>query len=791
MGRSARIREQLISSFRAELAEHIQTMTDGLLAFEEGRVPPEERQAHLETIFRAAHSLKGAARAVNVTIIEQLAHSLENLLDAIQYDTVPLTSQLFTACYRALDAIQSVQAAYETGETTPPLEAIIALADLEAFRKMPHTQPASAAEAAAHAPQVEAGAQPAATGQQGADRPRRTLEAILADGMAQASDMGPSSAERPVGGEETVRVSVAKLDSLMVQLSELLVARMRAQQRLEQSRALQEYLSAWQREWLPARAAGSRLGQRQEERGRENGIGTATQELATILAYVDANQQYLVDATTLADRLSRLYTEDTLHLSLAIDQIEQEIKHMRMLPLATITVPFGRMVRDLAQAAGKEVRLEISGDNTEIDKQILEQIKDPLVHLLRNAIDHGIEQPSVRQAAGKPRTGKIILAAEQQGQDVVVRVSDDGAGLDLDALRRALARRGRADVASLTEGDLHDLIFASGVSTCPLITDISGRGIGLAVVRRNVEALHGRVEVDSAPGAGSTFILRLPLTLTSLHGLLVRCAGQMFALPLSAVHHIRMVRAGEVQRVEGREVIEYSGLPVVLARLDDMLELRRGSNVGQAACTVVIVSAGERLAGLAVDELVGEEEVVVKSLGRQLKRVTGIAGATVSGSGEIVLILNPVDLVNLAIRGQRRSVFETHAPNAEQEEPTRHRILIVDDSITTRTLEKNILEAAGYVVEVATDGIEALSLMATQGTPDLVVTDILMPRMDGFELVERIKAEERTAHLPVILVSSLDSPEDKARGIQVGADAYIVKSRFDQSNLLDTIEQLI
>ncbi|HSJ58873.1 MAG TPA: hybrid sensor histidine kinase/response regulator, partial [Anaerolineae bacterium] len=675
--------------------------------------------------------------------------------------------------------------------TTPPLEAIIALADLEAFRKMPRAFTAPASEGSLAAQEEKSQPQPGAAGTWPVDRPPGIPGAVLPEGTTPAAEVTPAAVERSPAIEETVRVGVAKLDSLMAQLSELLVARIRAQQRLEQTRALERYLNTWQREWLPVRAAGSRLARHREHRAGENGPNDDSAELATVLAYLDANQHYLSDAAALAAGLSRQVAEDRLHLSLAIDEIEQEIKRIRMLPLSTITAPFGRMVRDLAQAAGKEARLEIAGLDTEIDKQILEQIKDPLVHMLRNAIDHGIELPDARQAAGKPRTGRVVLSAEQQGQDVVIRISDDGAGLDLDTLRRTLARRGRTEVASLTEAELHDLIFAPGVSTSPLITDISGRGIGLAVVRRNVEALHGRVEVESVPGAGSTFVLRLPLTLTSLRGLLVRSAAQTFAFPLNAVRYIRPVRPRELQSLEGRAVIEYGGRPVVLVRLDTVLELGDRSNGEQKAHPAVIISAGERLAGFVVDELVGEQEIVVKSLGRQLERVTGVAGAAVFGSGDVLLVLNPVDMVNLAIRGHHPPLFEAHVPAAAQAQPARRRILVVDDSITTRTLEKNILEAAGYIVELATDGIEALSLMATQGIPDLVVSDILMPRMNGFELAERIRADERTANLPVILVSSLDSTEDKARGIQSGADAYIVKSQFDQANLLDTIRQLI
>jgi two-component system chemotaxis sensor kinase CheA len=457
------------------------------------------------------------------------------------------------------------------------------------------------------------------------------------------------------------------------------------------------------------------------------------------------------------------------------------------------------MVRDLAQEAGKEAVLQIVGGDTELDKRVLEQIKDPLIHMLRNAIDHGIEPPEQRVALGKPRGGTITLTAEQLGKDVVICVSDDGAGLDLDAIRQAITRHG-LDAQALSGTELVEIIFKVGISTSPIITDISGRGVGLDVVRRNVEALHGRIDVDWTPGEGAAFTLTLPLRLTSSHGLLVRASNQLFAIPLNAIERILYVSPQEISPLEGQDTIRYNGRPLTLVRLNDVLELPHtdgqrdsaGLSKGEARILVVILAAAERRMAFAVDELAGEQEIVIKGLGKQLTRVGGIAGAAVMGSGEVVLILNVADLIKLAMRGKRRSVLDAR-PEATPSGVTRaqRRILIVDDSITTRTLEKNILEAAGYTVQLAIDGHEALSAIATGGMPDLIVSDIVMPRIDGFELTRRIKDDPNTANLPVILVTSLSSSEDKAQGIEAGADAYIVKSSFDQNNLLETIEQLI
>jgi two-component system chemotaxis sensor kinase CheA len=901
MSLSAKIREQLINSFRAELAEHIQTMNDGLLALEQGRVQDQGGQEDmLADVFRAAHSLKGAARAVGVTVIEQLAHSLEDVLDAIRRDAIETTPELFTACYQALDAIQTVQETYEAGETTPPMEAVAALADLEPFRPMSRKGKERHQPARRSRPRTQTRTASISVPQPQADSTNTDEEEALlgaalheqlssvwraSDGLKVSPTPAPQEqtddaaavhassqagmreavgtsqdlrepAEDQVGGAAgttgalgangTIRVSVEKLDALMNQLNELLAAKIRAEQQLIQLRQLQELVTQWQKEWLVVRGVYNRLA-RQEKSGllsahRLKSIdalrggalavaegsplrtrfaihtwmgapasldGVLTEEndnnqvsllrelgkdVSQLLGYVNVSQSQLSQINALINDMSRQYAGDTTYMGMVIDDLEQEIKRVRMLPLTTIAKPFARMVRDLAQAARKEVVLEIVGAETELDKQVLEQIKDPLIHLLRNAVDHGIEPPQRREIIGKPRTGTITLTAEQLGKNILVCVSDDGAGLDFGAIRDSIARRGVLDVDSLTEADLREAIFQSGVSTSPIITDISGRGVGLDVVRRNVEALRGTVDVRSVSGKGTTFTLTLPMRLASSRGLLMRAAGETYAIPLNNILKIEACTPQEVISLEGQDTIRYGGEPLTLVRLSDVLELppHGGGQENGDEILVVIVAAAERRMAFAIDELVGEQEMVIKSLGKQLSRVGGVAGATVLGNRQVVLVLNPSDLIKLAMRGKRRSVLDALVMDESVTAERRQReILVVDDSITTRTLEKNILEAAGYTVRLATDGQEALSDITLAGVPDLIVTDVAMPRMNGFELTRHIKGDEHMGGTPVILVTSLDSDEDKARGIEVGADAYIVKSGFDQDNLLETIAQLI
>jgi two-component system chemotaxis sensor kinase CheA len=381
---------------------------------------------------------------------------------------------------------------------------------------------------------------------------------------------------------------------------------------------------------------------------------------------------------------------------------------------------------------------------------------------------------------------------EQIGKDVAISIRDDGIGLDMNAIRETAVRRKVKDATNLSESELIELLYTPGFSTSAMITDVSGRGIGLDVVRRNVESLHGRIHLESKPGLGTTFTLLLPVTLTTSRGLLVRAAGQAFALPVNSIERIMHVRPSEIQLVSGQQTIRYANRPLNLVHLADVLGMPRAANgTTNEHIPVVILSSAERQVAFMVDALLDEQEVVVKSLGKQIARVGGIAGASLLGSGDVLLVLNVADIVKIAWHGNHQAIISENEPEEKEQLRAKNTILVVDDSITTRTLEKNILEAAGYIVRLALDGQEAFNSLMTSDLPDLVISDIQMPRMDGFALVSRIRKEPRTSNLPVILVTSLDSAEDKAKGVDAGADAYIVKSSFDQINLLETISQLI
>jgi two-component system chemotaxis sensor kinase CheA len=431
------------------------------------------------------------------------------------------------------------------------------------------------------------------------------------------------------------------------------------------------------------------------------------------------------------------------------------------------------------------------------DRQVLDRLREALLHLLRNAIDHGIEAPDVRQAAGKPTEGQITLHAEVQGESLTLTIADDGAGLNLDQIRQRALSSGlisEADLGRASAADVIDIIFMAGFTTRQTVSALSGRGVGLDIVRSLIERTHGRVTVQSVAGQGCTFTIIVPLSLTTSHCLLVRCGTIAYALPLDAMQQIVMLGPADIRTVEGRPVLVLDHRPVPIVHLADLLNSQRPADRIAERTLALLLGTGERQVACMVDAVVGEQELVMLRLPAPLQQVHLIAGATILADGSVVPILDAVDLLRTAL-GLRQATVVLASEIAPHQAQT---VLVVDDSITTRTLEKNILEAAGYRVRLATDGLAALQLLdqmadtkAEDGGCDLLLSDVDMPLMNGFDLTSAVRADPRFCHMPVVLVTSLDTPADRERGISAGADSYIVKRGFDQQVLLDTIAQLL
>jgi two-component system chemotaxis sensor kinase CheA len=490
---------------------------------------------------------------------------------------------------------------------------------------------------------------------------------------------------------------------------------------------------------------------------------------------------------------ARQTAEDSTRLSAVTGRLHDQIRRTRMLPLNTLFTPLRLQVREMARATEKQVVLVLDDGGAEADRQVLTHLREVLLHLLRNAVDHGIESPEARVTAGKPAEGRIALRAEISGEHLTLRIADDGAGLDLHQIKQRALSGGllsEAEIERMSEADLADLIFATGFTTRQAVSTLSGRGVGLDIVRAQVERMRGRVSVQTTAGAGCEFTVIVPLSLTSSNSLLIRAGAVAYALPLDAVQQIVMVGPHDIHTLEGRSVLVLAGRPIPLVHLCDALGEGQPAERAGERDLALLLGSGERQAACMVDAVLGEQELMLQRLPAPLQPVRLIAGATILADGSVVPILDTADLLRAAL-GARRSILAASIEAAPRQIRT---VLVVDDSITTRTLEKNILEAAGYRVRLATDGLEALQLLeqlSADGGCDLLLSDVDMPRLNGFELTSAVRADPRFRHLPVVLVTSLDTPADRERGIAAGADSYIVKRAFDQRTLIETIAQLI
>jgi len=738
MNTSENIKQELLKAFQAELGDLLGVLNRGLLSLEKDP-SGDEREQLLADLFRAAHSLKGGARAVKIRDIEKIAHRLEDVMGMIQRGELAVRPEVFDLLFRAVDTLKEAMDAYLAGNELSRENREKLLADLEKIKK---------------------------------GAPSGTPPPVL-----------PSPARMPAAAPaaETIRVATAKVDNLMDRMGELMVARMRTEQRLNEIKAIGQRVSRWQKNWSKVQGD-YRLLKRQ---------GGHRPEVNRLIDFLDVNGDNLKNFGKEIQAFLRQFVSDYRYLALLTDDMHDGVRRVRMLPTATLFELYPRMVRDLAREQGKEVNLQVEGADTEVDRQLLDIMKDPLTHLLRNAVDHGIEPPDAREAAGKPRMGTIHLRAAQKGNTIVLTVSDDGAGIDLNAVKQAALERGlltAQKIEGIKDREIINLIYHSGLSTHQKVTEISGRGVGLDVVRKNLERLQGMVDVNTAAGNGAAFTLTLPLTLATSHVLLMGVAGQIVSIPTTTVVRILKAKVEEIGSIEGKPAIRVSGRPLSLFSLAQVLELsglEAPFTAGQKI-PIVVVGIAEKKMAFRIDDLYGTQEVVIKGMGRQFSRVRNVTGAAILGDGQVVMILNVADLVKSAQKGAGM----TAAIQVQVKEVARRRVLVVDDSITTRTLEKNILENAGYQVMVAADGEEAWAILQSE-TVHAIVADISMPRMDGFVLTGKIKGHEKLKDRPVVLVTSFETPQDKIRGMEAGADAYIIKGTFDQRDLLATVERLI
>jgi two-component system chemotaxis sensor kinase CheA len=740
---------KLMATFHSEAEELLSALSSLLIALEKEQ-DSGERQRLVETIYRKMHTLKGAAQAVNLLEVGEICQTLESLLAALKRGEIALDDDLFDNLHTAVDSIGKL---IFPGEECDARKEQSRLKGLLVKMQIPPEK----------------------------SEPLPRAPVAPAAGQNEKAVNYPIPAEKIQSGE-TVKVSVQVLESLLLQTEELISAKLMASE-------LADGLSVITAELEGRKGDRVRGVDQARQLHRQAGENGAVGKLASMVEAMSAYEG------NLESRLAMLgkSTGKSLHsLQLMVDTLLAEMKKVHLLPFNSLIEPFPKIIRDLAHDLGKKIDLTCSGGELEIDRRILGELKEPLLHIIRNVIDHGIEKPEERQRNNKPSSGVITVdIRHQDGNRAEITVKDDGRGVDLAlvkgvAVRSELITPEQAD--SISDSEALQFIFESGVSTSPLITNISGRGLGLAIVREAMEKLGGHAAVSSRAGAGTEFRLVLPLSFATIRALLVETCGRECMIPAANVEQTARVPLTDIKSVENRETINISGQALSFVRLGTLLELPDVAGEGPGMHQeVVILSVAEKRIAVAVNQIIGIQEVLAKPLGSQLSRVRNISGATVLGNGSVVPILNVNDLLRTAVNSSAARV-PTLSPAARPKTRVLS-VLVVEDSITSRTLLKNILESSGYLVKTAIDGSDALSVLKTEEF-DIVVSDVEMPRMDGFGLTAAIRSDKKLAELPVILVTGMESREDREHGIDVGANAYIVKSSFDQSRLVEAIQKL-
>ncbi len=857
-----RLVKRLMNTFLQEMEEHLRSINQDLLDLE--KLPPgEDRSTRLQSLFRSAHSLKGAARSVNATLIEEACHAAEEILAAARAGTTPLDAERIALLFEATDAIEEAGMRLREqhdlsdsplAELLPRLHAVIggnsgarsaSTAVIAAPLPQPRptvptpsgasSSPVSSSSQVISSPQAIESSQAMPSSQvlqpsQPSESPAaRTLpsDAPIAAAEAPAPAVaaatvpsssptkpaappavvpptGPTSvphAESPATIASMVRVLPEKLDALLAQSGELLVARRRVRGRIDDLIQLRETLRGWRSEW---RSIERLLGRRGEcliwgfPAGETNGSSMTS---ASSVAFQTSASSALLTGpaykalTNVGQRLRNLerqletLTAELLYDCRALDQVasnvDEQVRRVRMIPFAEACAGLDRLVRDVARTLGKEVELVLHGGEVELDRSILERLKDPLRHLIRNAVDHGAWTPSEAARLGRSPITRIEVTAALHGDHVEVHVRDNGRGIHLETLRQIARQRQLPEPAD--ERDLTRLIFLPGFSTAEKVTNVSGRGVGLDVVKSVVESMHGSIGVTSQPNQGTHFLIRVPLTLTTQRVVLIGVSGQTYAVPVVSVVRLMRIEPEQWRTVARRPMLAVDGQPVPVVSLAETLGLNAGPPQPSMPHLALILTTGNRRIAFVVDAFLAEQEIVVKGLGHRLKRLKHLSGASILASGEVVLVLNASGLMDSVLTAPPRVALPTRETQLLK---PRKRILLAEDSFTTRTLEKSILEASGYEVLDAPDGQTAWQLLQQKGA-DLVVSDVDMPLMNGFELTETIRNSSSYRHLPVILLTARENDRDKAHGLAVGANAYLGKSGFDQSQLLQVIGQFL
>jgi two-component system chemotaxis sensor kinase CheA len=731
------IQQKLLATFQIEHRDHVEQIRSLLTMIQKTGVQPAGPE--LEEVFRRAHSLKGAARAVDLRPIEGLAHRLETLFSRVRQGQCTLDKDVTGVVQQVLDASE---------------ECIVALAE---------NRPTETVGAAL-----------------------RAIEQIL--GMqSTVSDEPPPEAQVPGSGFqpiETVRITAQNFDGLFRTAGGLVTESQRQDQVTEELNKLAGAIALIEKEGERVRRSASAA--LSHSAGRES---------ARLTSLLDSVERQLRSVSRQARATRRLHQRSSWNMRQLGKQLQRDVWQARMVPAESLLEGYRKMMRDLARDEGKEIEFRATSAGVRADRRVLEALKDPIMHLLRNAVSHGIESSAERTGKGKPAAGLVTLRVDANGQRLAVTLQDDGRGVDLARVAEVAVRDGilsASDAAHRSPQELTRILFRAGFSTSAAVTSISGRGMGLSVVYEAIRRLQGDLDVQPAAGGGTIISLSVPLSIATHRLIVVNCGSQIFALPILGIERLKRIKVSSVETVEGKPVVVLNGQPVPLASIHGLLGLEHSSNrTDPDTLQVVILRSGSHRVALAVDAILRETDAVIQDLGPATGCDGGISSGVVLDDGAIAFVVNPMQLIQSAVqlRSQLQPLSFAKAPEPVAE-PALSSILVVDDSMTTRALEKSILEAHGYQVRVAVDGVEALSRLR-QEVADLVIADIEMPRLNGFGLIEAMKQDRKLKSIPVIIVSSVERREDQERGLALGADAYIVKRKFDQEELLAAIRQIL
>src|SRR5882724_3197057 len=798
---------EILEFFQPEAEEHLQIVSDCLISLE-GNNNPEE----INKLFRAIHTVKGSAAQVGLKRLGAIAHRVEDLIGRIRDGELEPTPQVVDLCLASTDVLKKTlqkqwadEAEMRTGVDSLLAQiAEFAPLDVDESERVQAAQDEAGTEVAASAPAARV---------QTGDKQQQAAAAA-----------------------KSVRISLARLDRMMNTVGELVINRTRMVGRVTELERLVETLS-FSKERLQGKVA--EFQEKYEYNKLNSGSFSApkqppTRQMLTSAAAGDSSfwsefSELEMDRYDDVNILSRSMTEISADVNEVLAQLggfigrvegdideftklahhlQDEITAARMVPIGTLYSRLSRAVRDAAKSADKLVELDLFGSETELDNNIIQQISDPLVHLLRNSVAHGIEFPAERAASGKTETGRVTLRAYHRGNHIYIEVEDDGRGIDYDRVRHAAIERGLVSMETadrLTERDLREMLFHPGFTTAPSKTELAGRGVGLDVVRANLNALNGEIEILSTTGQGTKFTLKVPLTLIISPALFVRCGTANFALPLAVVEEIRRIRADEIEDVGGKLLTKVRDVVTEVVRLDTHLGLPPLEPIN-GYFRMVVANADNRQVGLIVEEVLGKDEIVIKSLGEYLRRVKLFPGTTIAPDGSLILLIylnrmvasEPNERRALQANASAARIFAPGSaavakgtiPTEAIDRVQHERVVVVaDDSISVRKFVGRMLEKNGYRVKLAADGLEAAELIAQHGC-HLVITDLEMPRMTGYELMVQLRQSPTTRRIPVMVVTSRAGAKHRDRAIKEGAAAFLTKP-VQEDQLLAAVEQLI